>query len=287
MINIIDWRINSDCMDACEYCYGCKPVPIVNQKNEKIILSKILKSNIKVVNITGGEPMLHSERCLYIINTLYNAGKKIYLSSNGYNIACNMDSIRKSVSLLGVPIDGYNEKTNMINGRSKGSFARIIKILKLSADAGVNIKVGTVVTKKNLDWDILNKIALLLDRYPITVWRIYEVLPENRGEQNRDTLVLDDKKRELLSIIVNQIQQKEHKYQIELVLRQMRSASYFIIQPDGTVMIPLDCVNRVEERVIGNLVDHSFKELEYKWRELINESNNNSYMAQRLKDVIL
>ena len=108
---------------------------------------------------------------------------------------------------------------------------------------------------KNLTENNLETLSQLLDKLPVDIWRIYEVLPENRGEKNKDMLILDKADRQELYRHIQQISGRNHSYRVELVTREMRNSNYLIIQPDGGVMVPLDTGKQVYEFQLGNLIE--------------------------------
>ena len=256
----------------------------MSKKEEEIVLDRICQSNVQVVNITGGEPMLDTSRCIEIIRKLCGSGKDVYLSTNGYAFDYWKREIG-NLALLGLPLDGYDEKSNTVNGRDQHSFSRVMEILNSQEVSGTNVKIGTVITRNSIDRVRLIKISELLDKLPVQLWRIYEVIPENSGEINKKALLLSETERYVLQDAVQEICKAEHHYRIELVTRNMRSSAYFIIQPNGMVMTPIDNGEVVEEIEIGSLIDHSLYMLEAKWLKVIEAQNVSDYAKERYYDV--
>ena len=283
-MNIIDWRIDYRCNAECSYCFASKHLPLMTQTEESIILNKISHSNVNVVNITGGEPMLDTLRCIRIIRSLHENGKSVYLSTNGYAFDSWKQDINR-LALLGLPLDGYDIKSNMIDGRDQNSFIRVLEILDSPEAFRTNIKIGTVVTRNSIDRMRLIKISEFLDKYPVQVWRIYEMIPEDRGAVNQKALALNKLERCMLLEIVRELCEIEHPYRIELVTREMLSSAYFIIQPNGVVMTPIDYGEVVNEIELGSLITHSINELKEKWLKKIKVKNPSHYMKERYCDV--
>lgn len=287
MLQAIDWRITSLCNEKCLYCYGSKQINRINASEERIILNKIITSPIRMVNITGGEPMLEYKRCFRIIRALSQGGKKIYLSTNGNSLLEYLDFVYENVALLGLPLDGYDEESNQINGRSVTSFSVVKNILEANAlrEQKINIKIGTVITRRNLSFEYLFKMCAFLQAYDIKIWRIYEMIPVNRGMDNKKILELNEVDRKKLHHIVQTIQKYNSKIKIELACRSERDSAYFIIQPDGTVIIPEDNCENAHERVIGDLLEESFSEVYNKWEKNACKKYDLKYMEQRVNDV--
>lgn len=284
-MKVIDWRICSDCTEYCEYCFASEMIPTISLAQERVILDKIAYSDIEAVNISGGEPMVDAERCFRIMNALHRSGKKVYLSTNGYQVAKYLSQIKDTVSLLGLPLDGPDEVSNMVYGRTRESFERVLSVLENPAVEDIKIKIGTVVTKKTLSGQTLEGLAELMDRYPVQIWRVYEMLPENRAIQNRADLELAPEDLEKIYQTIKKITKEKHCWHLEFVTRKMRNANYMIIRPDGSVMIPIDVGNRIDEVPLGSLLDLSLPELTQKWKTLASERIDIVYSKQRLSDL--
>lgn len=287
MLQAIDWRITHACNNQCLYCYGNKPIKRISPADEAILLEKIVSAPIKVVNITGGEPLLNRERCFHIIRTLSQSGKKIYLSTNATDLVDHLDFISENVALLGLPLDGYDDASNQINGRAVDAFDLVKNVLDANKKRWnkIDIKIGTVITKKNLDADHLTKMCNFLMAQGIRIWRIYEMIPVNRGADNRDALELTDADRNQLVQLVSLLQSHAPSIKIELATRASRASAYFIIQPDGSVILPTDSYGEADERLLGNLLTESFDDIYRKWGDAAGMDYSADYMQMRTEDV--
>mgnify|MGYP003296729998 CR=1 FL=1 len=279
-MNIIDWRINYECNNNCYYCFGYKKINHCT-KTDKRIIQALTSSVISNITISGGEPLIEPNRLIGIINPLFEKGKKLYLSTNGLNFLDYYEEIKDKIAILGLPLDGYDESSNMINGRNKESFKQIIDILNHDKQT-YKIKIGTVITNKNNNYDSLYKISRVLDRYDVSIWRIYEMIPENRGKIN-ESLLLTPIDRSELRLTVKKIQEESHNYKIELVLREDRSKNYLIIQPDGSAIVPIDIGDIIEEIIIGDIKNCTIEELILKWKSIVNDTKSN-YYRERILD---
>jgi len=288
MIPIIDWRITHSCDNNCLYCYGSKPVKRLSLTEEAYLLDGIARSQCSIVNITGGEPLLSPERCFNIIRTLVHSGKSVYLSTNGANAIENLDFLCEYVSLLGLPLDGYDGVSNQINGRAENAFSLVQGILEANQQRQkkIKIKVGTVITKKNLSAEHLERMCDLLQGYGISTWRIYEMIPVNRGEANRAELELDAREREALCEIVETLRSRAPQMNIELATRSMRNSAYFIIQPDGSVILPADSDHQASEIEVGHLLHETMDEVYEKWQAIANADRSAAYRQTRKDDVL-
>ena len=286
MLSIIDWRITYLCNNFCDYCYGSKKLPIMSREQEDVVVQKILDSDSRIVNITGGEPMLDSDRTRAIIKKLHDGGKKVYLSTNAFNGIENLDFILDNVSLLGLPLDGYDFKTQSVCGRSPKSFDEVFAMLRAIENSGryANVKIGTVITRLNYDVKTLFEIYKLISKFScVKIWRLYEFIPVNRGETHGE-LVISDSERSEVEKTVSQLMEKSERIKIEFVTRINRGSTYFIIQPDGSVMVPVEQGEKSVEEVIGDLANEDFNTILSRWHKTY--TFNEEYISTRISDAL-
>ena len=132
----------------------------------------------------------------------------------------------------------------------------------------------------------------LLKKYPIDIWKIYEFIPESRGacKRNRLKFELSNDEKMRVKDLVNRFSLRS-KFKIEMVERKHRNAAYFIIQPNGTVMIPTENEKEdiVDEVKIGNLLTNDNSALISDWYSKVNYDNyiNNIRVRDFKRPIIL
>ncbi len=64
--------------------------------------------------------------------------------------------------------------------------------------------------------------------------------------------------------------------------KKSRSKAYFIIQPDGTVIVPTD-INKsyTAEKFVGDLKTESINDVFIKWSKLVSKSRTNKNLESR------
>ena len=285
---IIDWRITSNCNCRCDYCYASNSLSELTDVELEKVLDAIVSSGCKIVCISGGEPLLYSN-ALKIIRHLYSYGISIYLSTNGTKFMEYREELEKYISKLSLPLDGYDEVTNRINGRtisntSIDAFKSVIEILEYYKNHNHNftIKIGTVLTKRNLDIEHFKKMLNLLKKYPIDYWKIYELIPESRGGQNYEELKIEKAEMNAFKYEFQSFHNDYSKnldFDFDLIEKSVRNSAYFIVQANGDVMIPIEKQEyRVEEVFIGSILRDTLEQIFEKWKDIIDENNyiNNS-----------
>lgn len=269
MINIVDWRFTSKCDNYCLYCYAHTNCIELKYEDKIFVLDKLIREGCERVCLTGGEPLFNSQECVDFIKYAYSKGVKIHLSTNGLHYLENLNEIHNKIVRLSLPLDGYDPKSNSCNGRKSTAFDTVINILKSVVDVENNpyIKINSTITGINCSIENLLKIYQVIKEYPINHWEIYEFIPENRGEENICKLKLNSRyfeelEREFRDII------NTSDFKIEFSSRKSRDSRYFIIQPDGSVITPVDNSNTVQEVIVGNLLKEEYSVIEKRWEEI-------------------
>lgn len=278
---IIDWRITSSCNCKCEYCYASNSICEMQEEEWKHVLESIVLSGCQTVCISGGEPLL-SKNAISIIKYLHSFGISIYLSTNGSRYMEYRTELEKYISKLSLPLDGYDSITNRINGRelidSNDAFQKVIEILNYykTHNHSFSIKIGTVLTNRNIDINHIKNMYSVIKQYPVDMWKIYELIPEANGHKNFEDLKISDKEKrnfladyyEFLSSTAND------NIKISFMDHNDRNQAYFIIQPNGEVILPCEkAIDFVEDIVIGDLRRDNINEVIKEWRKRINKEN--------------
>ncbi len=292
--NIIDWRITSKCNCGCDYCYASAELPEMSQDTIDRTIEEIVKSGCKTVCISGGEPLL-SNNAIHIIRQLHSRGISIYLSTNGIEYMKYREELEKYISKLSLPLDGYDEESSKTNGRESShegasigsSFQAVKDILDYYEGHPHNfaIKVGTVLTSKNLSIGYYKKIYEFLKNYSIDLWKIYEFIPEGRGKINQSALAISADKLSAFSEDFKLFQESISpiaKFNCVLATRSMRNAAYFIIQPNGTVIVPIDKNEAgVTEVSIGDLTKQDIADILVEWHKQASSIKHNANYETR------
>nr|DAW28679.1 MAG TPA: putative Fe-S oxidoreductase [Caudoviricetes sp.] len=293
--NIIDWRITAKCNSSCDYCYASAQLPEMSVDGINKIIDSIIKSGCKAVCISGGEPLLN-KNAISIIRQLHNSGISVYLSTNGTEYMKYRDELEKYISKLSLPLDGFDEENNKINGRKvfysdvdgkASEFQSVIDILDYYENHPHNfaIKIGTVLTARNADIEYFRKMYELLKKYTIDLWKIYEFIPEGKGKSNQAELKLSSAELKLFLKDFKQFQENilnEGNLECLIATRSMRDSAYFIIQPDGTVVVPVDNGDiGVNELVVGDLNTQDIVSVLVEWNKQVSSIRHNANYETR------
>lgn len=292
--NIIDWRITAKCNSGCEYCYASSNLPEMSLNDINKTIESIVKSGCRTVCISGGEPLLN-DNVIFIIKQLHISGISVYLSTNGTEYLKYREEIEKYISKLSLPLDGFDEESNKINGREVfhngtekiSGFKAVKDILDYYESNSHNfaIKIGTVLTSKNIDITYFQKMYDFLKNYSIDLWKIYEFIPEGRGKSNQDVLNISA---ETLDAFVKDFKPFQEsissagKFECLLATKSMRDTAYFIIQPNGTVIVPVDTGDTgVNEVLIGDLTKQDISYILPEWNKFVSSIKHNANYETR------
>lgn len=290
LLDVIDWRITSECNCKCGMCYACNDKNQVENLSENqidIIIDKICQLNCKSICISGGEPTKF-DYFEYIVRKLYEKGFSIFLSTNGYKYMDYRSEIEKCIVKLSLPLDGYDIESNCKNGRDENSFNYVKNILEYykNRDCSFPIKISTVLTRETNNIDHLSGILTFLKGYKISIWKIYEFIPENRGARNDRKYETSTGLREVHSWIKRK--KSDCDFKIELVERKERNAAYFIIQANGDVIIPLedDRSKTVIDKKVGNIIFDDNSTIIRKWNSFVDTDNYyNNVKLRKIKQI--
>lgn len=267
-IPIIDWRITSYCNNNCHYCYASERFGELTRKDIFLLIERIVEFGCERVCISGGEPLL-CQYTLDVIKELHNNDISVYLSTNGTDYIEKRKFIEPYITKLSLPLDGYDESSNAINGREYSGFSDVIEILELykAEEHKFAIKIGTVLTKKNLKKIHFDNIYNILKNYPIDMWKIYEFIPEEKGVENVRELQI---KLSELEVFLSSINDILHSNIMNVIFakRKSRNSAYFIIRPDGKVILPVDR-KIVNEKILGNLLTETLEDILERWYKYI------------------
>lgn len=271
--NIVDWRITSRCNMNCPFCYGPRGIGDMNLEGSLQVVDKLYELGVSTVCISGGEPLLFPY-IREVLRGLRHVGIEVFLSTTGHKYLEFKNDIEPTLKKLSLPLDGATELEQVKSGRTKKGFRDVIEILEYYKDKErlFQLKIATLVTKLNLD-AVLPGVFNLLLNYDIDLWKIYEIMPENRGETNYSRLGYDELAFDQAIDRLNKGIKVNPSFQIVVSRRKDRDSGYFIIQPDGTVMIPVDQGNRIEEESIGHILRDPLKEITAKWLDKVNIKN--------------
>lgn len=165
-IDVVNYHIINKCNYHCQYCFvGFQeriPTKEIAFKVVEEIHKFFIKSGVRNgrINFAGGEPLLYP----YLTDVIEYANSlnlKVSIITNGSLLTEELVSKwRGKVETIGISIDANSDKTNGEIGRDQNgkilSNEQLFKIADCIHKNGINLKVNTVVSKLNLQEDMLD-----------------------------------------------------------------------------------------------------------------------------------
>ena len=169
--HVINYHITNRCNYRCKHCFARFDQRELSLDDAKKVIDAIEEyfknADIKNprVNLAGGEPLVYP----YIdevIDYIASKGIKVSIITNGSYLS--EERILKwagKVETIGISIDAKSAETNALIGRCSAQgpldLEKTAKLTKLMRELGIKFKINTVVTRVNLNEDLLSVYKML------------------------------------------------------------------------------------------------------------------------------
>ncbi len=209
------WECTLNCNFFCEHCGSCAGKNVFKDelteeeilKTLREIASRYNASHIMLA-ITGGEPLLRKD-LPSIMKKAREMGFHWGLVTNGYLLDKDVVKELKEAGMetVTVSIDGIG-KTHEDLRKMPGSYERAINGIKLLAEENFvkHLQITTTISKKNIQE--LDEMYKEFSKLPLDSWRVMNVDPIGRAEDNKDLLLDDDEFKILLDFIKQKRKEK-------------------------------------------------------------------------------
>ena len=197
---------------------------------KKKIVDYIVKSGIKQVTISGGEPLC-SNNFIEILRYMHDRNLRIILHTNGLGIDEKIaEKISKYVSRVSLALDGSNEEINYNMRGNNALFNQTLFLVDLFYKIGTPMNIKTLVTQINYN-DVIN-IGNLVKDLPIEYWSILEFNPINKGKTNKNRFFVEPEK---FDNLINEIRVNFPNIKIKVRRFKSDQLKYCFIAQDGKV----------------------------------------------------
>jgi len=183
----LPWEVMIEVEPRCNFnCQFCFNQISFAQKNRNIksfsidyikkIIDSLAKAEIKIIRLTGGEPLLRKD-IFQLLKYAKDKGLEVRLNTNASLINQRIvQRLRGIVDNILIPIGSYSNKKEFKITGYPNSLKKKIRAIELLKKAEIPIvRSGTVMTKENiLNFD---KIAKLISRLPLDEWEFYQPIP--------------------------------------------------------------------------------------------------------------
>ena len=159
MIREACFKITEECPCNCTFCdsnYKYKEVlkqKIMDLGQWKVICDKLIEQGISAVVISGGEPLLHVELTLSVVDYLRKNGVYVVLNTSGV-LFKDVNLLEKVIhtlpNLIVFSVDSYIGEKHDLNRRMPGLFERMIHSIRYFKEkSDISVGIRTVITKNN------------------------------------------------------------------------------------------------------------------------------------------
>ena len=248
--------IGKSCFMMCNGCYNYFSNDKLIPKKAIIKFVKYLKNHttIKKITVGGGDPLSRKD-IIDILKCIKKEGFKINMDTtglpflndtkimlNGRGVCKKIDigRIKHHIDILGIPLDGSNEKIiHTIRQGERKIFEKTKRILTLTHKHSIPVSVNTVVHRANIkDLDNIYKIMM---HYPnIFRWQLFQYSSIGPlGYMNHKQHIITDKQ---FTTAIERIQKLSKILKKPIILdikycRKRRNA-YLLIDSNGLAWCP-------------------------------------------------
>lgn len=183
----IHFELTNKCNLRCYYCYNDSGVSMGDSFIETTILFDIITElsmkGLSVIELTGGEPLLHPD-FVEIIDFCFKKLSLISVLTNGTMITerfVNSMMPYKSKLVFSISLDSYDENEYEKKSGVKGSFKKASEGIKLLSDKGFIVRAAMTIDENN--WNHIEETLLYAKSLGATKFTYSPVIPIGRAEK--------------------------------------------------------------------------------------------------------
>lgn len=144
-------EITDICPFNCDHCYLPKTNhSYMNYDKFKYIVDELCSLNVNHILLTGGDPLFNPDfNKMYLY--LKEKGLFVYINTTLYHLSDSIVKLFKKYKPDGIEISiyGYNNETYNDFTHSLNSYEKVISNIKKLKELNINVKLKTILTKKN------------------------------------------------------------------------------------------------------------------------------------------
>jgi len=171
----VGFQITRRCNLQCVYCCESFPIGEMSLSQAKQTLDALVRAGTKLVQITGGEPLLRDDVC-EIISYARELGLYVAMDTNATLVTDDIaDFLARSLVYLESTVDG----TPMTHNRVRGQFENVVRGIRKVRERGLPVYIVTVLLGNALN-DV-KYVAELSDDLGAKILKIVTPIPKGRG----------------------------------------------------------------------------------------------------------
>ena len=270
MIPTVNFHLWEPCNMRCHFCFATfkdvkntiLPKGHLPKTQALEVVNELSKKGFEKITFVGGEPTL----CPWLselISAAKYAGMTTMIVTNGSNLTDEF--LRKNVGFLDwitLSIDSIDEKTNIatgraVNGKKVIAESTYFELAEKIKKFGYNLKVNTVVTRKNFD----EKLITFITKLNPARWKIFQVLPII-GQNDLKIVDLLINRNEF-QIFLNNNFDPEQKIKIVSEENVQMKGSYVMVDPAGRFFTNSSGKHIYSDAILEVGCDAAFAQMDY------------------------
>jgi len=238
-VSTVDFHTTTKCSQACPYCWGPRRIrKPVETETALHIIDRIREAGVRRIVFTGGDPLQRPD-AVDLVRYAKEAGLETALSTTGDRITPEiLKDLAPFLDLISLPLDGSTEE---VNSRTKHPrhFSAVMRSLDwLRSYPGIDVKVCTPVTRRNLD-DV-PAIAQLVEEYSRTTqarvfYNVFQAFPRAMFSARWERLVVTA---EEFASLARQVGTDKGSVRVNFLSHETLDRLYVMVFPDGNMIIP-------------------------------------------------
>lgn len=279
-----------ECIHCSNYNSSCSLAGSMDLSKVKEIIDEIVALGGSILDISGGEPLLHS-RLLEIITYANTRGLRTRIYTSGVISHSESSSISRQAfrrlaegGLDGAVfnLEGAAPKTHEYITNTAGSFKKTIQSMRNAKSEGLWVGVHFVPMRPN--FEELGELMGLCRFLRVDEVGVLRFVPQGRGRENREELELSDQQ---FFKLIQELTQLKHMFQWKPEIRVGRPIDFCplidprmsfrrcnagiskcLIKPNGEV-IPCPAFKQDSRYVAGNINEQTLREIWLESRTLL------------------
>ena len=185
---VVIWEITRACALACKHC---RANAITKRNPHELsfddgcrIMDQVREFGSPIFVLTGGDPLLRPD--FYdLVRYGTSLGLRVSSSPSGTKLV-TAEAMRKGAAAglkrVQFSLDGATPETHDGFRQVRGSFQWTMDGLRHALDAGIEVQVGTTLSRYSIDE--LEQIAAIVEDVGASLWSVFFLVPVGRGQQS-------------------------------------------------------------------------------------------------------
>ncbi|WP_276978730.1 radical SAM protein [Flavobacterium filum] len=233
------------------------------------------------IQLTGGEIMMRRDPFSmandvpFLVAEIDRRDKETIFQTTGMHFTPQLIDwiVSKGVKWVSLSLDGPDIYTNNIIRKVDKSFSKVVDVIPFLKEAGLLVKVGTVVTELNSDLNKIIQLGELLKNLNVDNWKLIQFFPRTAGRasnENKDSLAIENEKFDDIVLTIKKMFSEDIRISYH-TLNDFQNTPALLVQPNGLVTVTVGN----NDSLIGNLLTNNFNDFLNQLRIVKNEISKN------------